>query len=133
MLRAVAGGVELQVQVQPRASRTELAGTIGGAIKIRLAAPPVDGEANEELIRFLAKTLGVAKRSVTIDCSLQNRLMPGAPWRRPLPLSFTPPNGTSVTATPVITSLTQTHPASTSAARASPFALSAVQTLAFNP
>lgn len=66
MIKAVEGGVELRIQVQPRASRTELAGTIGGALKIRLAAPPVDGEANDELIRFLAKTLGVAKRAVTI-------------------------------------------------------------------
>ena len=63
---ATADGVTLQVQVQPRASRTEVAGMHGDAIKIRLAAPPVDGEANEELVRFLAKLLGVPKNAVTI-------------------------------------------------------------------
>ena len=66
MITAVPGGVELALHIQPRASRTELAGVHGDALKIRLAAPPVDGEANEELVRFLAKRLGVAKSSVTI-------------------------------------------------------------------
>ena len=66
MITAVPGGVELQLQVQPRASRTEVVGPHGGALKIRLAAPPVDGEANDELVRFLAKTLAVPKRAVTI-------------------------------------------------------------------
>ncbi len=66
MITAVAGGVELELQVQPRASRTEVIGPHGGALKIRLAAPPVDGEANEELVRFLAKLLGVPKRAVEV-------------------------------------------------------------------
>ena len=59
-------GVELALQIQPRASRTEVVGPLGGALKIRLAAPPVDGEANDELIRFLAKVLGVPKGAVEI-------------------------------------------------------------------
>lgn len=66
MIDEVAGGVELSLHIQPRASRTELVGVHGTAIKLRLAAPPVDGEANEELIRFLAKLLGVTKTAVTI-------------------------------------------------------------------
>ena len=66
MISAVPGGVEIALQIQPRASRTELVGAHGDAFKIRLAAPPVDGEANEELLRFLAKTLGVPKSAVTI-------------------------------------------------------------------
>ena len=66
MITAVPGGVEIALHLQPRASRTEVIGAHGGAVKIRLAAPPVDGEANEELVRFLAKTLGVAKSAVTI-------------------------------------------------------------------
>jgi uncharacterized protein (TIGR00251 family) len=66
VIRAVTGGVELQLQLQPRASRTEVVGVHGGALKLRVAAPPVDGEANDELIRFLAKTLDVAKSQVTI-------------------------------------------------------------------
>jgi hypothetical protein len=54
------------VRVQPRASRTELAGEWQGALRIRVAAPPVEGEANVELIRFLAKRLGVARARVHI-------------------------------------------------------------------
>ena len=47
-------GVRIEVRVQPRARKTELAGKIGDAYKLRLAAPPVDGKANEACIRFLA-------------------------------------------------------------------------------
>lgn len=54
------------VRVQPRASRSEILGELDGALKIRLAAPPVDGEANEELIRYLAKFFGVPRRQVCI-------------------------------------------------------------------
>lgn len=58
--------VRLRIRAQPRASRTETAGEYGGALKIRLAAPPVDGGANRELVRFLAKALGVPKSAVTV-------------------------------------------------------------------
>jgi uncharacterized protein (TIGR00251 family) len=61
-----AGGVRFDVWVQPRASRTEVAGTHGDAIKIRLAAPPVEGAANAELVAFLAKQLGVPRSAVRI-------------------------------------------------------------------
>lgn len=66
MITPIAGGVELALQIQPRASCTEVAGPHGGALKIRVAAPPVDGEANEELVRFLAKTLVVPRSAVEI-------------------------------------------------------------------
>ena len=56
----------LAVYVQPRASRTSVAGLHGEAVKIRVAAPPVDGAANAELIRFLAKVLGVARSAVEV-------------------------------------------------------------------
>ena len=59
-------GVRFRVRVQPRASKTEMAGGHGDAVRVRLAAPPVDGEANDELTGFLAKKLGVAKSAVTI-------------------------------------------------------------------
>jgi uncharacterized protein (TIGR00251 family) len=52
--------------VQPRASKTELVGFHGDAIKIRIKAPPVDGAANKELIRFLSKALGISKTSIRI-------------------------------------------------------------------
>lgn len=66
MITAVPGGVEISLHIQPRASRTEVVGAHGDALKIRLAAPPVDGEANDELVRFLAKTLGVPKSAILI-------------------------------------------------------------------
>jgi hypothetical protein len=56
----------LRIRAQPRASRTEIAGEYGGALKIRLAAPPVDGGANRELVRFLAKAVGVPRSAVTV-------------------------------------------------------------------
>jgi hypothetical protein len=60
------GRVRLSVRAQPRASRSEVAGEHDGALKVRLAAPPVDGEANRELVRFLAKLLDVARSRVTV-------------------------------------------------------------------
>lgn len=70
-------GVELAVLVQPRASRSRVVGEHGGLLKIQLAAPPVDGEANAALIEFLARLLRVPKRQVTLvsgDTSRRKRL-----------------------------------------------------------
>lgn len=63
----------LSVYVQPRASRTEVVGLHDGSVKIRLAAPPVDGAANAALIEFVAKTLRVPKRNVSIASGQSNR------------------------------------------------------------
>ena len=61
------GGAALTVRVTPRARRTEVAGVRDdGTLKIRLAAPPVEGKANEALIKFLAGLLGVRKRRIEI-------------------------------------------------------------------
>lgn len=65
-LKAIDGGVELSVLVQPRASRTKLVGEHDGRVKIALAAPPVDGEANAALIDFVSDTLGVRKSAVEL-------------------------------------------------------------------
>jgi uncharacterized protein len=65
-LRETATGVRFPVTVQPRASITEVVGEHGDTLKIRIAAPPVDGAANEELIRFLARQLRVPARSVRV-------------------------------------------------------------------
>ena len=69
----VPGGVRLRIRVQPRASRTEVAGPHGDELKIRLAAPPVDGAANDMLIRFLAGALEVPRAAVTIVGGLASR------------------------------------------------------------
>lgn len=58
--------ITFAVRVQPRASQTAITGELDGALKIRLAAPPVDGAANEELIRWLAKFFEVARSRVEI-------------------------------------------------------------------
>jgi len=56
----------LAVQLQPRASRDEIVGPHGDALKIRLTAPPVDGQANACLIKFLAKAFGVSRSQVRL-------------------------------------------------------------------
>ncbi len=56
----------LTLHVQPGARRTEVAGVHGDALRIRLAAPPVDGKANAELVRFLADAFGVPRQQVTL-------------------------------------------------------------------
>jgi uncharacterized protein (TIGR00251 family) len=64
--RDEAGGVVLELVVQPRASRTRVVGALDGRLKVQLAAPPVDGEANAALVSFLADALGVRKADVAI-------------------------------------------------------------------
>jgi len=54
------------VYVQPRAARTQVAGMHDGCVKIRLAAPPVEGAANAELIEFVAGKLDVPKSRVRL-------------------------------------------------------------------
>jgi uncharacterized protein (TIGR00251 family) len=66
-LREVPGAVVLEVLVQPRSSRTRAVGEHDGRLKIQLAAPPVDGEANLALVEFLAGKLGVRKAEVAIE------------------------------------------------------------------
>jgi uncharacterized protein (TIGR00251 family) len=58
--------VLVQIRVIPRARRTEISGRRGDAILVRLAAPPVDGAANDALIAFLADRLGVPQRQIAI-------------------------------------------------------------------
>jgi uncharacterized protein (TIGR00251 family) len=72
-LSAGPDGIRLRVRVQPRASRTGIAGASGDALRIRLQAPPVDGAANEALVRFLAETLGVSRPAVEIVSGLTSR------------------------------------------------------------
>ena len=60
------GNLIFNVCVVPRASKSEIVGDLDGALKIRIASPPVDGAANAELIKVLSKKLNVAKNAVEI-------------------------------------------------------------------
>ena len=66
LIRVNESGVFLSCHVQPGARRTATAGVYGTALKISLAAPPVDGKANKELCVFLAKKLKLSKSAVTL-------------------------------------------------------------------
>jgi uncharacterized protein len=59
-------GATFAVRVQPRASRTGIAGTHGDALRIALAAPPIDGRANDELLRYFADLFHVSRTAVNI-------------------------------------------------------------------
>jgi uncharacterized protein len=60
------GAIIFNVRVVPRSSKSEIVGELDDALKVRIASPPVDGAANAELIKVLAKTFGVAKSEVEI-------------------------------------------------------------------
>jgi len=62
----VNGGVTFSVRVVPRSSRNQIVGVEGGALKIKLTAPPVEGAANAALIEFVAEWLGVRRSAVSI-------------------------------------------------------------------
>ena len=64
----------LTVKVHPRARRSALAGRLGDAWKLSLAAPPVDGKANDECMRFLAEFAGVPRSRVRIVMGLTSRV-----------------------------------------------------------
>lgn len=58
--------LRLTLHIQPGAKKTEIAGIHGDALKIRLAAPPVDGKANQALLAYLAQRFAVAQRQVSL-------------------------------------------------------------------
>jgi hypothetical protein len=62
------------IKVQPRARKTEIDGKMGDGFKLRLAAPPVDGKANEACIRFLAARFSVPPSAVRIVSGLTGRI-----------------------------------------------------------
>ncbi|MCP9464180.1 MAG: DUF167 family protein [Nitrospira sp.] len=65
--------VTVRVYVQSKASRTEFVGVHGDAVKIRVAAPPVDGSANAELIRCLAERCGILQSRISIQSGVTSR------------------------------------------------------------
>ncbi len=72
-LREVDGAIMLAVHVQPGAKRSEIAGLHGDALKIRLAAPAIDGRANAALLAFVAQRLGLAKSAVELRSGQTSR------------------------------------------------------------
>jgi uncharacterized protein (TIGR00251 family) len=72
-LRAGKGHITLSLHIQPGAKKTEVAGVHGDALKIRLAAAPVDGKANAALIGFVADRLGLAKSAVSLKSGQTSR------------------------------------------------------------
>jgi len=73
LIRPYRNGVRIEVWIQPRASRDEIVGPQGEVLKIRLKAPPVEGKANQALIRFLARVFGIPKRRIEILSGLTSR------------------------------------------------------------
>ena len=73
-IRELSCGIELRVKVLPRSSKSELAGEHDSRLKIRLNSPPVDGQANKELIKLLSNTFGIAKSDVSITRGRTSRL-----------------------------------------------------------
>lgn len=65
--------VTFSVLVVPRASKNQIVGKQGDQVKIRLNAPPVDGRANEALVKFLAASLGVSQRQIEIVAGVSSR------------------------------------------------------------
>lgn len=68
------GVVTFQVRVVPRASRSEIAGEHDGALRVRVTAPPVDGAANDELIRVLSRALRLPRNAVEIVAGQTSKL-----------------------------------------------------------
>lgn len=60
------GSFTFTIRVVPRASKSEIVGEVEGSLKVRISAPPVDGAANEEVVKVLAKAFGVSKSNVSI-------------------------------------------------------------------
>ncbi|MEA4927008.1 MAG: DUF167 domain-containing protein [Syntrophomonadaceae bacterium] len=62
----ISGGVRLEVQVQPRSSRNQIVGEQNGALKIKLTAPPVEGEANAALVDFMSGLLKLPRKDIRL-------------------------------------------------------------------
>ncbi|SHG36086.1 hypothetical protein SAMN05428948_0077 [Massilia sp. CF038] len=65
--------MRLTVQITPNAKKTEVIGVLDGALKLRLQAQPIEGKANEALIKFLAKALGQPRSAVRISHGLTSK------------------------------------------------------------
>lgn len=67
------GAVRFSVRLQPRSSKNEIGGAQNGSLRVWVTAPPVEGSANDALVRLLAEYLGVPRRDVTIIAGAASR------------------------------------------------------------
>lgn len=65
--------MKIKIYVQPNSSLSQVVGMHGDAVKIKIKAPPVDGEANEEIIRFLSDYLKISKKNISLKHGLSGR------------------------------------------------------------
>jgi len=72
-IKEVAGGVQVKIRVQPRASKNQIVGWMEDALKVRLTAPPVEGEANAALLRFIAEYFGLPRSEVVLVTGATSR------------------------------------------------------------
>ena len=72
-VRSVPTGLELDLVIQPKASKNELVGVHDGRLKVRITAPPVDGKANDALRKFLSKIFGISKSNVILISGASSR------------------------------------------------------------
>ena len=72
-IRDAPGGVSFAIKVHPRAKKNAITGELGGALKLALTAPPVEGKANEACIEFFANLLKVPRSSITIAAGQSSR------------------------------------------------------------
>ena len=70
---ALPGAIRLAVQITPNANKTEVVGVLDEALKVKLQAQPVEGQANAALVKWLAKSLGVGRAAVVITHGLANK------------------------------------------------------------
>lgn len=72
-IKTVSGGLQVKIRVQPRASKNEVVGWMEDSLKIRLTAPPVEGEANAQLLKYLSERLGVPRSRLQIVSGASSR------------------------------------------------------------
>lgn len=70
---ALPGGVRLALQITANAKKTEVVGVLEDALKLKLHAQPIEGKANEALVRYLADTLGVSRSAITLTHGHTNK------------------------------------------------------------
>jgi hypothetical protein len=73
-ISTISGGIRIQVKVQPRASRNEVTGVVGECLRVRLTAPPVEGEANKLLQKYLSEVFCCSPGSIRIVRGSTGRL-----------------------------------------------------------